>query len=234
MVDVSIILPTYNEKESISEVLLNIVKVLEQHHLDGEILVVDDNSPDQTAGLVRQLAQQHSLIKLIVRHQNHGLGLSIKDGIQAAQGQIIVGMDADYNHDPVIIPQLIASLKTADLAVASRFIRGGGMADKKRYYLTFIYNVFLKSLGFPTMDNMSGYYAVKKDQLVRLGLDKIYYGYGDYHLRLVWLAKKAGMKIKEIPTFYHQRWGGKSKSNLPVMLFNYTRIALRLFINQEK
>lgn len=232
MVDVSVILPTYNEKESIGEVLSAVVKVLRQNHLAGEVIAVDDHSPDGTAEVVRKLSQQNSEIKLMVRIHNRGLGLSIKDGIKAAQGKIIIGMDADYNHDPANIPQLLSVLKTADLVVAARFISGGGMADKKRYYPTLIYNLILKMFGFPTMDNMSGYYAVRKSTLIKLGLDRIYYGYGDYHLRLVWFAKKAGLKIKQVPTFYHHRIGGRSKSNLKVMFIDYTREALRLFLKK--
>jgi len=232
MVDVSVILPTYNEKESITKVLLAVVKVLRQERLAGEVLVVDDQSPDGTAKIVKNLAKKYPEIKIIVRTRHHGLGLSIKDGIQAACGPIIIGMDADYNHDPADLPRLVAALKTADLAVASRFIAGGGMDEKRRYYPTLLFNCWLKLLGFPTLDNLSGFYAVKKSTLQKLGLAKIYYGYGDYHLRLVWYARQAGLKIVQISTFYQRRIGGSSKSNLRAMLIDYTKEATRLFLGK--
>ncbi len=138
-------------------------------------------------------------------------------------------MDADFNHPPELIPKLIDNLKNNDLVIASRFIKGGGMEDRIRYIFTYIFNLFLKYiLGFPTMDNMSGFYAIKKEKLNKLPLKEIYQGYGEYHLRLVWYAKKINFKIKEIPVFYQNRKYGKSKSNLIKMFFKYLYLALKL------
>ncbi|MFA6532835.1 MAG: hypothetical protein WCT22_02440, partial [Patescibacteria group bacterium] len=106
---------------------------------------------------------------------------------------------------------------------------GGGMEDKVRYLFTYIFNLFLKRiLGFPTMDNMSGFYAIKKEKLFQLSTSKIYQGYGEYHLRLVYLAKKYGLKIKEIPVFYPKRKYGHSKTNFLKMFFRYLFVAFDL------
>ena len=83
------------------------------------------------------------------------------------------------------------------------------------------------------MDNMSGFYAIKKEKLNLLPLKKIYYGYGEYHLRLVWYAKKMGFKIKEIPVFYPKRKFGKSKSNLFRMFFKYITVVIFLKLNDK-
>lgn len=78
------------------------------------------------------------------------------------------------------------------------------------------------------MDNMSGFYAIRQEKLLKLPLKEIYRGYGEYHLRLVYSAKRKGFRIKEIPVFYNKRKYGKSKSNLPKMFFVYLVEALRL------
>ena len=143
-------------------------------------------------------------------------------------------MDADFNHPPELLPKLIKETEKFDFVVASRFIKGGGMEDKIRYFFTFIFNFFLKNfLGFPTMDNMSGFYAIKKEKLNLLPLKKIYYGYGEYHIRLVWYAKNMYFKIKEVPVFYPKRKFGKSKSNLIKMFFRYLLVSFKLKFNLE-
>ena len=144
-------------------------------------------------------------------------------------------MDADFNHPPHAIKKLINELKHHDLVIASRFIKGGGMQDKARGVFTYIFNLFLKYIiGFPIIDNMSGFYVIKKDILFKLPIKQIYSGYGEYHLRLVYLAKKQSLKIKEIPVFYPKRKHGKSKSNLLKMFFRYLFVAFKLKLTDGK
>ena len=229
----SIVIPTYNERENI----IRLIKVL-QNNLKKlkalyEIIIVDDNSPDDTAKAIRENLKTNKNIRIFVRKNERGLASAIYFGIKRAKGNIIVGMDADLNHPPQLIPKLIEELGSTDLIVASRFIPGGGMEDKARYLFTYIFNLFLKYfLRFPTMDNMSGFYAIKRDTLLQLPLKEIYRGYGEYHLRLVYLAKKYGLKIKEIPVFYKKRTYGKSKTSLFKMFFIYLWIALNLRIGK--
>ncbi len=189
---------------------------------------MDDNSTDGTIELVQKLHLSHPHIRLIVRTKNRGLGLSIRDGILAAKGSIIVGMDADCNHDPQTLPLLLRGLKQHDLVIASRFMKGGGMSDSIRLLPTFFFNALFRVLGMPIWDNTSGYYAVRKKTLEKLGIDRMYYGYGDYHLRLVAFAKKAGLQITEVPTYYKKRLGGVSKSKLVEMMYTYFLEVIRL------
>ncbi len=224
---VSIVIPTFNERESISLLIKEIQRVLDSY--DYEVVVVDDNSPDGTYREMIKKFKNDKRIRPILRKNERGLGTAILHGIKKSKYSIIVGMDADSNHPPEIIPQVLRELSNSDLVVASRFIRGGGMEEKKRLFLTLIFNRFLKHiLGFPTMDNMSGFYAIKREKLLKLPLEEIYRGYGDYHLRLVHYSKKNKLKILEVPVFYKKRKYGKSKSNLPKMFFVYLAEALRL------
>jgi hypothetical protein len=113
------------------------------------------------------------------------------------------------------------------LVVASRFKGEGGMSGW-RMLPTFLFNAMFRLFGLPIWDNTSGYYAVRKADIEKLGLKRIYYGYGDYHLRLVFYAHQVGWKIREVPTRYQPRLGGASKSKLLSMAVEYTKEAWRL------
>ncbi|MFH2085502.1 MAG: glycosyltransferase [bacterium] len=229
---VSVILPTFNEKDAIVPHALHVSKVLSKAGYMHEVLVVDDDSPDGTAEVVRKAGIRNKDIRIIVRKQNHGLGLSIGDGVRKAQGNIIIGMDADGNHDPEDMPNMLKHLKDGTrLVVASRFKGEGGMKGW-RMLPTFLFNAMFRLFGLPIWDNTSGYYAVRKADLEQLGLKRIYYGYGDYHLRLVFYAKQAGWKTIEVPTHYQPRLGGVSKSKLVKMGITYTLEAWRLRFGQ--
>ena len=228
MFTVSVILPTFNEREAIVPHVEHVSQVLAKAGYKHEVIVVDDDSPDGTAEVVRQAGKKNKNIKVLVRTKNHGLGLSIGDGVKHATGDVIIGMDADGNHDPEDMPAMLKSLSgDVKLVVASRFKGNGGMKGW-RMLPTFLFNGMFRLFGLPIWDNTSGYYAVRKDDLVTLGLKRIYYGYGDYHLRLVFYAAKAGWKMVEVPTTYQARLGGQSKSKLLNMAVEYTREAWRL------
>jgi dolichol-phosphate mannosyltransferase len=232
--NLSIIIPTYNEKENVVLLISSLKEILKTW--DFEIVIVDDNSPDGTHKEIIRKFGTDKRIKAILQKNKKGLASAILHGIKASKNEIILGMDGDFNHPPAIIPQMINELQANDFVVASRFIKGGGMEDKKRYIATYIFNKFLKhALGFPTKDNKSGFYVIKRRHLLNFPLDKVYKGYGEYHLRLVFLAKKNGLKIKEVPVFYNKRAYGDSKSNLPKMFFLYLKEAfkLRLFYGQR-
>lgn len=227
---ISIVIPTYNERENIRVLLPAIQKVLRRlRDFQHEIVLVDDDSPDGTASLVRSFARRQKRIKVFVRKGKRGLGEAILFGITQSSGDIIVGMDGDGNHDPEVLPKMIRAMKTADLVIGSRFMQGGGMTDPFRYAVSFVFNGILRLLfRFPIWDNTSGYYAIQRATLRSLHLKKIFYGYGDYHLRLVYIAAQRGLRIQEIPAMYKRRLYGQSKSRLLIMLFTYLKTAYLL------
>lgn len=231
---VSLILPTYNESESILILLRRIKKVFKKlvNQYFFEIIIVDDNSTDNTAGIIKKAYGKNKLIRVYVRKYIKGLGTAIGYGIEKARGDIIIGMDADGNHPPEAIQEMLKCLSFNNLVVGSRFVKDGGGDDKTRSVLSFLFNLVLKiGLGFPILDNTSGFYAIKKADLIKLEPKKIYFGYGDYHLRLVYFAKKNQFKIKEIPIYYKRRFGGESKSKLLEMMINYLLISVKLSLN---
>lgn len=226
---ISIVVPTFNEKENIFLLIERIIGIMKKHSYSFEIVVVDDNSPDKTGELLKKKYIHNLHIHVYIRTSKKGLSTAILHGIKKSKGNVIIGMDADFNHPPELIPTLAKSLKESDIVIASRFIRGGGMNEKGRYIGTYSFNLFLKYiLGFPTMDNMSGYYAIWRKKLFSLNLSEIFQGYGEYHLRLLWEASQIKMKIHEIPVFYNKRIYGKSKSHLFEMFFSYLWCAIKL------
>jgi dolichol-phosphate mannosyltransferase len=240
MTDVSIVLPTYNERDNICDLIDAIDRELSTTDLSYEVLVIDDSSPDGTADLVRKRyhlpsdVSVDSRIKLHVRTTDKGLAKAIRYGLEAAVGRTLVVMDTDFNHDPAMIPQMVDFLRYYDLVIGSRFVMRGGMEDQMRYRMSFLYNVFIRLL-FQTQiqDNLSGFFAVRSENLCQLEpkFDRIFYGYGDYFIRLLLMAWRNDWKILEVPVFYILRRHGESKTGFWDVFRDYTAavIKLRLF-----
>ena len=244
--DVSVVLPTYNERDNICDLIDAICRELQPSGYSFEILVVDDSSPDGTAEVVRRCYQLDAKIggavpqyaagslRLFVRTQDKGLAASIRDGLILAQGQTLVVMDTDFNHDPAMIPQMVDLLRHYDLVIGSRFVMRGGMEDRLRYHFSQLYNVFIRAL-FHTQiqDNLSGFFAVRRDRLFSLAplFPRIFYGYGDYFIRLLLVAWRSDWKILEVPVFYILRRHGTSKTGFWSVFKKYTAAVLRLRID---
>jgi dolichol-phosphate mannosyltransferase len=227
----SIILPTYNEKENIVELIRAIFTTLEPDSMEFEIVVVDDNSPDGTADMVRQTFGDDCRVKLFVRTQSRGLATALRYGIEHSRGEILVFMDTDFNHDPAIIPQMIKFLEYYDIIIGSRFVMAGGMEDRFRQFSSLVYNYGIRLLfGTPVHDNLSGFFSIYRQKLESMNLDQMYYGDGDYFIRLLMVAHKRGYRMLEIPVFYRLRMHGHSKTQFLSIFTQYTRalLALRL------
>ena len=142
-------------------------------------------------------------------------------------------MDADFSHDPKLIPQLIYLNRYYDMVNGSRYCEGGateiGMENKLHYYCSFFYNLLLKLiLRIRITDNTAGYICIKKDVLDSLPFEKIFYGRGEYSFRILYFALRKKKSIIEVPVFYKRRVYGKSKSKFIIMLFTYFFAALKL------
>ncbi len=226
---VSVILPTYRERDNI----VDLIDAIEANlpGLGTEIIVVDDSSPDGTADAVRARMQQLPIspIQLFVRTQERGLATAIKFGLRQATGDVVVVMDTDFNHDPRMIPQMVKFLEYYDLIIGSRFVMGGGMEDQARYNSSFLYNFFVRLvLRTQVQDNLSGFFAMSRDKLMSLDLDGIFRGYGEYFIRLLFVAWRKGYRLLEVPVFYVLRRHGTSKSQFFKMARDYTRCVLSL------
>ena len=122
--DVSIIIPTYNERDNITPLVQRIDRALSNY--EYEIVFVDDGSRDGTVELITQLSREYP-VKVEVRKNKKGLASAVVDGLRYANGQIVTVMDADLQHPPEVIPKLLQEVTGgADIAIASRYVKGGG------------------------------------------------------------------------------------------------------------
>jgi dolichol-phosphate mannosyltransferase len=232
--DISVILPTYNEHNNIVPLIEAIEHELDAARISFELVIVDDNSPDGTAQMVRDHFGSDGRVRLCVRTEGRGLATAIAYGIRQAEGNSVVVMDTDFNHDPAMLPQMAKFLEYYDIIIGSRFTMGGGMEEQWRYYASFLFNFFVRLvLHTQIQDNLSGFFAMRRDKLLTMDLERIFRGYGEYFMHLLFLAWKKGYKILEVPAFYRLRLHDKSKSRFFPMLYSYTLTALRVRLGKR-
>lgn len=144
--DVSVVLPTYNERDNIVPLIAAIDRELTGVGISYEVVVVDDNSPDGTAQAVRDHYADRTNVRLFVRSEGRGLATAIAYGIRHAEGECVAVMDTDFNHDPALLPQMVRFLEYYDIIIGSRFTMGGGMEERWRYMASFVFNFFIRQV----------------------------------------------------------------------------------------
>lgn len=231
---VSVVLPSYNERESVEEVIENIFKHVQSLQ---EIIIVDDDSPDRTWEVVEKL--NYPKIKLIRRTKEKGLASALADGIKAASGEIVVWMDCDLGLSQAEIPGLVEKLDRYDVAIASRYVKGG--KDPRplfRVMLSWMINGFaMVVLGTGVRDYTSGFCAVRKNVFNQVSFSRK--GFGEYFIEFAYKAKQNGFKIVEVPCVYQSRPDGVSKSdgNLNTLFklgWDYGLKILKLRLGKDK
>jgi dolichol-phosphate mannosyltransferase len=207
-VEITVILPTFNEARNIIPLINKIHTSLEGE--SKEILVVDDNSPDMTWEIAKGIKDKD--VRVIRRTEDKGLVKSIKCGISNARGKYVTWMDADLSMPPEVIPRLVKELSEHDIAVGSRYIKGGkDLRPVIRKVTSRIFNIYANLiLNFKVLDWTSGFIAARKKVFETLPLkDSIY---GEYCVHFLYHADKNGFKIKEIPYSFVDRLEGESKT----------------------
>jgi dolichol-phosphate mannosyltransferase len=227
---ISVVLPTYNEREGIGELIAEILAIARRARLDTEVLVVDDDSPDGTAGHIREQFEAEPTVRVVVRRGERGLATAIRRGIAEARGDTIVVMDSDGNHDPALLPLMVRCADEFDVVVGSRYVLGGGMLTSAfRYWASYAFNLLIRAvLGLRIHDHLSGYLAFRRGLLDRLDPETIFFGYGDYAIRLLYQVVHRGGRILEIPTVYRFRKGGESKTRFFAYFWTYLASVFRL------
>lgn len=216
-----IIIPTYNEIENIDDI---ISAVLDQNE-DFHVLIVDDNSPDGTANRVKELKEDNKRLDLIEREGKLGLGTAYIAGFRyglLAGYDFIFEMDADFSHPPEKLNEMLAACKSgADVAIGSRYVRGGGVKDdwaKNRLFLSRTAGVYVRSiLWMPIMDPTAGFKCYRKEVLQSINLDKIKsLGYA-FQIEMKYAAYCKGYELVEIPIIFADREKGTSKMNSSII-----------------
>ncbi|NPA62370.1 MAG: glycosyltransferase family 2 protein [Methanococci archaeon] len=215
---VSIVIPTYNERENIGKLISTLKSILE--NLNYEIIVVDDNSPDKTYEVVENLAKKDKNIKLIRRIGKKGLASAVVDGFKKAEGNILVVMDADFQHPPELIPKMVEEIKNGyDIVIGSRYVKGGKIEDWS--FLRKIISlgaIFLARILFPKIkvkDCVSGFFALKREVIEEKELNPL-----GFKILLEILVKGNYKTVKEIPFTFKGRIKGKSNLSKKI-IFEY-------------
>lgn len=215
---VSVILPTYNERENIGPL---IKAILRSAPSDVEVIVVDDDSPDGTWQVVEELAREHPNVRLLRRVGRRGLASALLEGIGLARGDVLVWMDCDFSHPPELLPKMVQALEEGyDIAIASRFVPGGGQEYTLIRDLTSrAFNILARLLlGREVSDYTSGYMAIKRSAYEEVPIKPIVerlgflHQYGEYFIYMLYRALRKGLRIAEIPYVYVGRKRGQTKT----------------------
>lgn len=208
-----IVIPTYNEKDNIEAIIRGLFALPEEL----SVLVVDDNSPDGTAEIVKKLQPEFPRLHLEVRQKKNGLGGAYIHGFRyalikgAAQ---IVQMDADFSHSPTEVPKLLALLATNELVIGSRYSKGISVINwpLHRLLLSLGANIYASIVtGMPLKDSTGGFKAWKANTLKGINFETVQAdGYG-FQIVMNHRAWKKGYKITEVPIIFTERREGQSK-----------------------
>ena len=187
-------------------------------------MVIDDGSPDGTGQLVRTIGEADSRVALLQRGHKLGLGTAYIEGVRRALRDgydCVVGMDADFSHDPACLPQLIAAAAHCDLVIGSRYVPGGSTPDWKRHrrLISRLGNWIARAaLKLPVRDCTTGYRCYRREALAAMDLDSIdVVGYS-FLIETTRQCFAAGLRIREIPITFVDRREGKSKMTGPIIL----------------
>jgi dolichol-phosphate mannosyltransferase len=227
MYELTVIIPTFNEESNIERIISEVDLVFLHYKINGEILIVDDNSPDSTIALVKILKRSKDNLNLLVRTEDHGLSQSVADGFIHASSEIFIVIDADLSHPPALIPTMYNEIKRGyDVVIGSRYIKGGGIKKwpLKRRVIS-LGATFLGRILFPTIsDPVSGFFALRKTVVEKSSLKP-----RGYKILLEVLGKGSWEKSKEIPFEFVDREIGSSKLKFTTII-EYARQVLDIIL----
>lgn len=216
MYDLTVIIPTFKEEANIRNIVTEVDTVFKKNGLNGEILVVDDNSPDNTIAIVNELKKTQPNVSLLVRTSDHGLSQSVADGFLHASSDVFIVIDADFSHPPALIPKMYQEIRAgSDVVVGSRYMEGGGIKKwpLKRRIIS-LGATFLGRLLFPDItDPVSGFFAIRKDVVAQAQLKP-----RGYKILLEVLGKGIWEKDTEIPFEFSDREVGASKLKIKTII----------------
>ncbi len=229
---VSIILPTLNERENLVLLLNRVKNILKKSAY--EIIVVDDNSVDGTWQYVMSCAKKDKRIRLIRRLDKKGLSSAIFDGVNTAKGELIVVMDADLQHDESIIPEMLSKLKTNELVVGVRrmILEEKTLKDNFRLFRSGVAAFMARlALGDKLKDPLSGFFAFRKPLFARVKKDLRPIG---FKFLIDFYVKSNPKKISEVEYVFGKRNYGRSKLSSKVMMCFFTQICNLVFFKLKK
>jgi len=211
--DVSVIIPTYRERDNLERLLPMLSQILGRAGFSAEVLVVDDESLDGTEALCDQLGVAHG-VRLITRRGERGLATAVLRGLREARGEVCVVMDADFSHPPESVPDLVAAARSADcdMAIGSRYVAGGEI-DKKWSWLRRLNSQVASLLAqglTSAADPMAGFFAIQAATLARAATLRPL----GYKIALELIVRCDCRRIVEVPITFQDRQAGASKMSM--------------------
>ncbi|MBN1898729.1 MAG: polyprenol monophosphomannose synthase [Spirochaetes bacterium] len=222
---VSIILPVLNEGENLKILVPEIYKILKKEIF--EIIVIDDDSKDNTDQILKGMKQK---VTYIARKDKKGLSSAVIKGFDLARGDVYLVMDSDLSHPVDVIPRLLKEIRQgADIAIASRYIQGGGVT--KWPWPRKLISVFATLLArpiVPVKDPLAGFFCLKKNVIKNVSLNPI-----GFKILLEIIVKGHHDKIMEIPYMFRDRFAGESKADIKIY-FQYNLHLVKLYFYKFK
>lgn len=224
-----VIIPTYNERENIAMIVPEVLRLTSPQ---VEVLVVDDNSPDGTAEVVRSLQAQGLRVNLLLRTKKEGLGRAYLAGFRWGlenNFDILVEMDADFSHRPVDLLTLLEEAQKRDFVVGSRYVAGGGTVNWgfMRKLISRGGSLYSRIiLGFPLRDWTGGFNAWNRRVLEKMGLENVQSNGYSFQIELKYRALSLGFKGSEMPILFEDRRVGQSKMSIKIVLEAFYRVWL--------
>lgn len=213
---VLVTLCTYNERANLPD----LIPAIHEHAPYTDVLVIDDNSPDGTGQVADELAARDPRVRVLHRAAKEGLGVATVAGFRGALAQgyeLIVNMDADFSHPPEVIPALVEAAGRVDVAVASRYVAGGGVIGwgPQRHFMSRAINTYARVvLGLKTRDNSGSFRCYRATALRQITLERVRSRGYAIQEELLYRCRRAGCTFEEVPFVFKDRTRGESKISL--------------------
>lgn len=214
-----VIIPTYNEKGNIAEIITQIQSVDPVF----EVLVIDDNSPDGTGKLLDDISRMDPKVHVIHRPGKMGLGTAYVTGFKWALSKdydLVCEMDADFSHPPKTLGVFLEKIKDHDLVIGSRYLDGVNVVNwpLKRLLLSYFANIYARIVtGVPVRDLTSGFKCYRRKVLEAINLDRIKSNGYAFQIEMHFNAYYKGFKVKEVPIIFEERKVGQSKMSKKIV-----------------
>lgn len=238
MLDLSIVLPTYNEKENIVILIPLLEKILKGNNLKGEIIIVDDNSPDKTYEEAENLNKKYGNIRVLLREKKEGIGVALREGYNQSEGNIILSMDADMSFDTAVMLDLIKKLEEGYDLVVGKKMNYEAQTSKTLVQRTISKcgNKFMSMIsGIKIQDFTANFRAMKKNVWQATNTRE---KTNVFLFEMMLMAKHKGFKIGEVPVVFKDRIYGESKirisKEIPKFLFRSIVLSIKSRLNMLK
>jgi len=206
----SLVAPTYNERDRLPDLVTTIFDVFASAAIDGNLVIVDDNSPDGTGALADELAAKYP-IRVVHRSGKLGLGTAVIEGFNASDAEIVGVIDADLSHPPRLVPRMLDAMREtkADLVIGSRYIPGGGTGDwpLSRQLMSKFACLLARGLT-PVRDVTSGFFLIRRELAKGVQISA-----GGFKICLELLIRSDPKLVVEVPYVFQTRTAGESKMN---------------------